>query len=303
MNPQPTFNCVGCIGKRSINNFSCHPELVSGSSHRQKCLAICTKKTNVGLKAQPTLISVLSRRRSIVMQGLRPHSPRKIAFTLAEVLITLGIIGVVAAMTLPTLIANYQKQETISKLQKVYTVLNQAFKLSEVENGEFEYWDVDHSNSEPYFEKYWKPYFKIAKMCNTYQECGYTSPHPFICANGQKETATIVSPTLRKTFITTDGVVLAISVGGGPTMDDDGNIIDPGNDLLLIFIDINGSNRPNQLGKDYFYSIVTKKGVMAHGYDLSGDEVNTDCSKNGEGYYCLSKLIRDGWKINDNYPW
>ena len=237
------------------------------------------------------------------MQGLRPHSPRKIAFTLAEVLITLGIIGVVAAMTLPTLIANYQKQETISKLQKVYTVLNQAFKLSEVDNGEFEYWEVDHDDPDTYFEKYWKPYFKIAKMCNTYQECGYTSPQPFIRANGQKETATIVSSTLRKTFITTDGVVLAISVGGAPTMDDAGNIIDPGNDLLLIFIDINGSNRPNQLGKDYFYSIVTKKGVMAHGYDLSGDEVNTDCSKTGEGYYCLSKLIRDGWKINDDYPW
>ena len=36
---------------------------------------------------------------------------KKTAFTLAEVLITLGIIGIVAAMTLPTLIASYNKQE------------------------------------------------------------------------------------------------------------------------------------------------------------------------------------------------
>ncbi|MBS5801473.1 MAG: type II secretion system protein [Brachyspira sp.] len=43
------------------------------------------------------------------------------AFTLAEVLITLGIIGVVAAMTLPTLINSYKKQQTVTHLQKVYT--------------------------------------------------------------------------------------------------------------------------------------------------------------------------------------
>ena len=43
---------------------------------------------------------------------------RRAAFTLAEVLITLGIIGVVAALTIPTLIANYKKKQAISKLQK-----------------------------------------------------------------------------------------------------------------------------------------------------------------------------------------
>ena len=37
------------------------------------------------------------------------------AFTLAEILITLGIIGVVAAMTIPTLITNYQKKQTVTK--------------------------------------------------------------------------------------------------------------------------------------------------------------------------------------------
>lgn len=53
---------------------------------------------------------------------------RKIAFTLAEVLITLGIIGIVAAMTLPALINKYQQKQTITQLQKVYSVLNQALR-------------------------------------------------------------------------------------------------------------------------------------------------------------------------------
>lgn len=52
----------------------------------------------------------------------------KKGFTLSEVLITLGVIGVVAAITLPTLIANYQKQVFVTKLQRSYSKLNQAFQ-------------------------------------------------------------------------------------------------------------------------------------------------------------------------------
>ena len=44
------------------------------------------------------------------------------AFTLAEVLITLAIIGVVAAMTIPTLISDFQEKVTVTKLQKVYSM-------------------------------------------------------------------------------------------------------------------------------------------------------------------------------------
>ena len=69
------------------------------------------------------------------------------AFTLAEVLITLGIIGVVAAITMPTLIQNHRKQETVTKLKKIYSMVNQAIKLSEVEYGEHENWDMDCGTS------------------------------------------------------------------------------------------------------------------------------------------------------------
>ena len=228
--------------------------------------------------------------------------PRKVAFTLAEVLITLGIIGVVAAMTLPTLIANYQKQETISKLQKAYTILNQAFKLSEVDNGEFEYWDVDHSDPEAYFEKYWKPYLKIAKMCNTYRECGYTSNNPYTYVNGVSSNDSLVYNDVRRTFYTPDGIVLLISLGGGGGTLEDGTP-NPMYESQDIFIDINGSDRPNQYGKDFFRAVITKKGIMPSGYDLSAEEVTTSCSKSGGASYCLSKLMRDGWKIKDDYPW
>ncbi len=57
-------------------------------------------------------------------------------FTLAEVLITIGIIGVVAAMTIPTLITKYKRHVAEVKLQKFYSVINNAMKMIEQNYGE-----------------------------------------------------------------------------------------------------------------------------------------------------------------------
>ena len=65
--------------------------------------------------------------------SMKNYNKRKRAFTLAEVLITLGIIGVVAALTIPTLISNYQKKVTVAKLKYAYSVLIGAFKMAEVD--------------------------------------------------------------------------------------------------------------------------------------------------------------------------
>ena len=59
----------------------------------------------------------------------------KSAFTLAEVLITLVIIGVIAALTVPTLIQNTQKQEYVTALKKAYSTLSQATQQIIAENG------------------------------------------------------------------------------------------------------------------------------------------------------------------------
>lgn len=67
---------------------------------------------------------------------------RKIkAFTLAEVLITLGIIGIVAALTLPILIQNHRKQIVETSLAKFSSEMNQAILMSVKDNGDYMYWD------------------------------------------------------------------------------------------------------------------------------------------------------------------
>ena len=115
---------------------------------------------------------------------------------MAEVLITLGIIGVVAAMTLPTLIQNHNKKVVETRLMKFYSTMNQAIQLAEVDYGERETWyakydDLDtdikgrpvtgKSYREKWFNKYLAPYMKI--VATNYDIAGDENP-VFIFADG-----------------------------------------------------------------------------------------------------------------------
>lgn len=98
----------------------------------------------------------------------------KKAFTLAEVLITLGIIGVVAALTLPTLMANYRKHVVVTKLQKIYSVINQAINMSNAEYGDVSGWVKDcggsstptctHQEAIDWFNTYIGKHLEIVKI-------------------------------------------------------------------------------------------------------------------------------------------
>ena len=86
------------------------------------------------------------------MGSLINKAKNKLAFTLAEVLITLGIIGIVAALTLPALIQTNKNKEVETKLKKIYSVMNQAILISETANGPKEYWTWTSGGN--FMEKY-----------------------------------------------------------------------------------------------------------------------------------------------------
>lgn len=85
------------------------------------------------------------RRNNLAIKALGRNGLKKnLAFTLAEVLITLGIIGVISALTLPSLILNYKNKVVETKLKKIYSIMNQAIVLSEGTNGNLEDWDFEN---------------------------------------------------------------------------------------------------------------------------------------------------------------
>ncbi len=99
-----------------------------------------------------------------------PFAAPKMGFTLAEVLITLGIIGIVAAMTLPSIVNKIEKKDTSARLKKFYSAFNQAVRLSTVDNGPVSGWNnqvLYHDSEDLYkwFEEYIAPYMVILKNC------------------------------------------------------------------------------------------------------------------------------------------
>ena len=98
----------------------------------------------------------------------------KNAFTLAEVLITLIIIGVISALAVPNLVVKYHKKMTAMQVQKAYSELNQVLNRAIAAHGEPSNWDYyGESELSDWVKKYIVPYVKGAehKACTTNEKC------------------------------------------------------------------------------------------------------------------------------------
>ena len=331
----------GRLGKKSINNCPCHPELDSGSCHLQEYTDFNIDKSNVGVET-PTYfnfsrnveqvcqtdsnISLNTNKRGIIVQCFRQHSPRRAAFTLAEVLITLGIIGVVAVMTLPTLIQNYQKHITVNRLKVNYNILNNAVRRAEADFGEITTWDellnsysTDYDGNKPavklqaasIIKKYLMPYLSGAQLTETKSLAQLGYKRPILNAKGS-----IFAPINATGPILTlkNGTVILISI-------DISNPDAEGKKYLYglnLVIDIDGPNGYNTKGKDVFlaslpYARNTR--VMFHQnyrvfpntrkmeiISINREDLKINC-KTSNGNYCGALIQMDGWQIKDDYPW
>lgn len=109
----------------------------------------------------------------------------KHAFTMAEVLITLGIVGVIAAITIPNVVQNYKKKDVAIKLQKNYNELNQVIERAKADHGDPESWNYwEPSNLDKWVETYIVPYVRtsysgtndIMKFCTYNMSCDDFKP-------------------------------------------------------------------------------------------------------------------------------
>ena len=119
--------------------------------------------TSYRLKQSPLTLSRRGRGNDAKFPKRTYSLKKKVAFTLAEVLITLGIIGVVASLVLPQKIENYQKRQVEVKLEKFYSTFNQALQRSIQDHGDMSGWTTagfyDWENSKIFWEEYLEPYF------------------------------------------------------------------------------------------------------------------------------------------------
>ena len=212
---------------------------------------------------------------------------RKFAFTLAEVLITLGVIGVVAALTLPTLIANYKKQVIISKLNKVYSTINQAYIFAKSDNGELQDWKLENYTESDKDDEdilyYLLPYLKVLRFC------------------GKSEKGCFPNVAYGSIGSTGFGVNIDSSKWYSNAILEDGSIISSitfrsnvGNKVIVrgfIRVDVNGNNPPNVLGIDLFNFSISSERVVPYGLVGDGCVSSANDFDINRGDYCAAWVI------------
>ena len=204
---------------------------------------------------------------------------RKVAFTLAEVLITLGIIGVVAAITIPTIVNHYKEKVTITKLKKLNSTFQNAFNLMRQEEfggGDASEWG-DISRDE--FVQVYTKYLSVAQVCTQkdIQKCFYNTNYANL--NGEQNQLYVSSYS---GFILNDGAPVAVGWSGANSE----YTISTGN-YGQIFVDINGKNPPNILGRDVFSFIIRKDAVIARGtININGSNPNYLSTQYDKQGYC-----------------
>ena len=231
------------------------------------------------------------------------------AFTLAEVLITLGIIGVVSAMTVPTLMQNYQRQSYVTQLHKVYNEVQQATLRKLTDTNAINLIEAGLTTTDS-MKTFLHDYFKVVQDCDN----GVAAPcfvsdyknlngGSFTSINGNKWTA---------------GACVSLASGASICMDRPNWFTITYNGVAQtagnVFVDINGRKGPNIVGRDAFYMAIFTDGVLdtgnvtpicrTQGVCTGGSIENARLSGNAcenstttSDYACFGKILNANWQM------
>ena len=232
----------------------------------------------------------------------------KIAFTLAEVLITLGIIGVVASLTLPSVVAHYKEKVLVTQVQKAYSEMQNALKMYSAQNNCSDITCISDTNqtSAELADKLFAQ-FQGAKRCpgdfdSTRKICKsipIKNKTPYY-----ENSVTTASDGFSPAFVSANGVAYKIyqydkcpreseatlrDEAGFPILDEDGKpkkmkVVSV--ECALVYFDANGVNKgPNQFGADIYRFDLTYDGKFIS----NGNMINPALTK-GKLEYTPHKL-------------
>ena len=220
-------------------------------------------------------------------------------FTLAEVLITLTIIGVIAALTVPTLMKKWKENILVNQLKETYAILTNAYQMAINEHGTPEDWDINDARK---LFNYFKPYLKIEK------ECGYNVG----CFASQYKA--LFNDTYSKQFDTYQylDTIWKIKLANGSSVlfdeyyrqcrDVAANTGPWTKRCGRIFVDVNGTKGPNKAGLDLFAfwilpqkihypdAVMHSKGWVDH----DGEICKYNNTSKANGTYCTGYALQHG---------
>ena len=238
---------------------------------------------------------------------------KKSGFTLAEVLVTLGLIGVITALTMPSFIANTSEQQHAAKLAATYKVLQDGFAayMNAKDTDDLTTTDIwSNLDDKAVFYRELGPYIKMSPGGKLSDYYTYTGKSPFYQLNGTsggiftnrdyvcqlKNGAYIFPYKMISSMNKSDALAAGLSANATNG---------------YIMVDVNGSQPPNTFGRDVFqFDVMNDGSVEPAGEGSSvveivcGNEEGSSFCKalykcNDEnGLACTRQLINNNYKFN-----
>ena len=191
---------------------------------------------------------------------------KKYALTAGELLVTMAIIGIIAVLTIPSLLQDYQNKLLTTKIKKNYNQI-----ISNIERACSDS-NVSFFNQTPYPGN-------PALFLQNYSNVKTTSTSHFATAYDTLGTASgdaLTIPTAKKLLKSGEAIALECS----------------SQEECTFYVDTNGLDKPNIAGRDMFsFTIDTTTNTL-----ITDDKTKCTTSKRGEG--CLQKIIDSSWKMN-----
>lgn len=216
----------------------------------------------------------------------------KKGFTLAEVLLTLGIIGVISALTVPAVITSSKRSNYITGLKKANSTLNAVVKHSVTMQGAVRRWTRSNATTE--FKKYFMPYLDINKDCALGAGC-FASSYTHLTS----------SASCLPSDFATNYYKVNLADGSSVAYAKVGNFTDLGaSGAAIIYVDINGPQGPNHCGRDMFIfrlypytNNVKADGIYSGNYDTVNQYRTTATAftcTNSNTSGCGAKVLTEG---------
>ena len=213
------------------------------------------------------------------------------AFTLAETLIVMGIIGVVAALTLPNLNSSTGDKEKVVKLQKIYQNMNDVVGRATAVYGPPSTWCANNSDVKTCTTKFAEritEFMKLSKNCGATDNTNcFTSGYSKTLNNENFMTYNGNSSIYK--VITADGSSLGFNI---PHTDCTFKRYSRNNQCGYFYIDIDGPNKGSFTeGKDVFAFDFFDDMIIPYGSEAEYEELKSECFQ--KGYACSTWVINN----------
>lgn len=241
----------------------------------------------------------------------------RLAFTLAEVLITLGIIGIVAEETIPVVLNNTKNLQYVTGVKKFYDNFNQVLQQISADNGcignlactgLFATGTTDQTLGDALVK-----YLNVAKNCgaNASQGCWAAGTNYSYDGTGVSNN---YDADVRYKFITTDGMSVWVQNYASTTANCGTNLSTGALGYMsqicgFVRVDVNGPKGPNYMGRDtYTFAITNGKGTILYPKGGIDDNNGGNSWWNGaspscqtghvDGRWCPGRIMEESWKMN-----